>query len=69
MILIGNKCDLKHLRAVREEEAQAFAAKHGLAFLETSAFDSTNVAQAFTDVLGRICKVVQSKHARKEGGA
>ena len=53
---------------MREEEAQAFAAKHGLEFLETSAFDSTNIAQAFTDVLGKICKVVQGKDPRKGGG-
>ena len=30
VMLVGNKSDLRHLRAVREEEAQAFAGKYSL---------------------------------------
>jgi hypothetical protein len=48
---VGNKADLKHLRAVQPEAARQFAEKHGLNFMETSALDSTNVERAFQDIL------------------
>ena len=51
LMLVGNKSDLKHLRAVKTEEASAFAEKNGLAFLETSALDSCNVEIAFHRVV------------------
>ncbi len=51
VILVGNKCDLGHLRAVPSEEAADFAEKNSLSFLETSALDSTNIEQAFENVL------------------
>jgi len=47
IILIGNKSDLDNQRQVSQEEAQAFAQKHGLVFLETSAKTAHNVDQAF----------------------
>lgn len=50
-MLVGNKCDLKHARAVTTEEGAAFAEKNGLSFIETSALDATNVDEAFTQVL------------------
>merc|ERR1711998_530075 len=37
IMLVGNKNDLKHLRAVPAEQARSFADKHGLSFIETSA--------------------------------
>lgn len=42
-MLVGNKCDLKHLRAVQTDVAKAYAEQHSLKFIETSALDSTNV--------------------------
>lgn len=45
--LIGNKCDLHHLKAVNTEEAKEFAEQHSLLFTETSALDATNVEEAF----------------------
>ena len=51
LMLVGNKCDLKHLRAVKTEEASIFAEKNSLAFLETSALDSSNVETAFQRVV------------------
>ena len=48
---VGNKADLKHLRAVQPEAARQFAEKQGLNFMETSALDSTNVERAFQDIL------------------
>merc|ERR1712118_413622 len=43
VLLVGNKSDLKHLRAVSTSEAAEFAEKQGLAAIETSALDATNV--------------------------
>nr|CAD7590027.1 unnamed protein product [Timema genevievae] len=47
IMLVGNKSDLRHLRAVPTDEAKAFAERNGLSFIETSALDSTNVETAF----------------------
>lgn len=51
IMLVGNKSDLRHLRAVPTDEAKAFAEKNGLSFIETSALDSTNVETAFQNIL------------------
>lgn len=51
IMLVGNKSDLRHLRAVPTDEAKAFAEKHTLSFIETSALDSTNVETAFQNIL------------------
>lgn len=61
IMLVGNKCDLRHLRAVQTEEARAFAEKHGLAFIETSARDNTNVEDAFTTLLTEIYGIVRRR--------
>ena len=61
-MLVGNKNDLKHLRAVPPESGAAFAQKKGMAFIETSALDSTNVDLAFQKVLNEIYNRV-SKNA------
>uniref|UniRef100_A0A8B9K8N8 Ras-related protein Rab-11B n=1 Tax=Astyanax mexicanus TaxID=7994 RepID=A0A8B9K8N8_ASTMX len=50
-MLVGNKSDLRHLRAVPTDEARAFAEKNSLSFIETSALDSTNVEEAFKNIL------------------
>jgi small GTP-binding protein len=54
VLLAGNKADLKHLRAVKTDEAAAFAQKNSLAFLETSALEGTNVEKAFEVILNEI---------------
>uniref|UniRef100_A0A668RSD0 small monomeric GTPase n=1 Tax=Oreochromis aureus TaxID=47969 RepID=A0A668RSD0_OREAU len=51
IMLVGNKSDLRHLRAVPTDEARAFAEKNTLSFIETSALDSTNVEEAFKNIL------------------
>jgi len=61
IMLVGNKSDLKHLRAVPTEEAKAFAAENGLSFIETSALDSSNVEGAFQTILTDIYRIVSSK--------
>ena len=54
IMLVGNKSDLKHLRAVPTEEARQFSEKNGLSFIETSALDATNVETAFHNILTEI---------------
>ncbi|CAL9196410.1 ras-related protein RABA1f-like [Musa acuminata AAA Group] len=48
VMVVGNKADLCHIRAVLVEEAQAFASKEKAFFMETSALESINVENAFT---------------------
>jgi len=47
IMLIGNKSDLEHRRAVSTKEGEIFAQENGLVFLETSAKSATNVETAF----------------------
>lgn len=68
VMLVGNKSDLRHLRAVPTTEAQGFAEKHGLSFIETSALDSTNVEGAFQMLLTEIHKGVSRKNNMQSDG-
>ncbi len=43
IMLIGNKSDLAHRRAVSTEEGEQFAKENGLVFMETSAKTAHNV--------------------------
>jgi len=61
IMLVGNKSDLRHLRAVPTDEAKAFAEKNNLSFIETSALDSTNVETAFHNILTEIYRIVSQK--------
>merc|ERR1711920_883243 len=61
IMLVGNKGDLRHLRAVGQDEALAFAEKHGLACIETSALESTNVETAFMRLLSEIFTLMSSR--------
>lgn len=60
IMLVGNKSDLKHLRAVPEEEAKAFAEKNNLNFIEASALDSNNVEVAFEQVLTDVYNILNN---------
>ncbi|CEI85740.1 hypothetical protein G6F70_009617 [Rhizopus microsporus] len=60
-MLVGNKSDLRHLRAVPTEEAKQFASDNGLSFIETSALDATNVDQSFQQILTEIYRIVSNK--------
>uniref|UniRef100_A0A0G4HVC1 Uncharacterized protein n=1 Tax=Chromera velia CCMP2878 TaxID=1169474 RepID=A0A0G4HVC1_9ALVE len=62
ILLVGNKSDLAHLRMVGAEEAAAFAEKHGLACIETSALDATNVEKAFHRILFEIHTLMSKKN-------
>ncbi|CAL5183046.1 unnamed protein product [Lathyrus oleraceus] len=61
IMLIGNKTDLKHLRAVNTEDAQSYAEREGLSFIETSALEATNVEKAFQTILGEIYRIISKK--------
>ncbi|CAM9995862.1 ras-related protein Rab-11A-like [Lampetra fluviatilis] len=69
IMLVGNKSDLRHLRAVTTDEAKAFAENHGLSFIETSALDSTNVEGAFITILTEIYRTVSQHHIPDGGGS
>ncbi|XP_050420799.1 ras-related protein Rab-11A isoform X2 [Adelges cooleyi] len=64
IMLVGNKSDLRHLRAVPSDEARAFAEANNLSFIETSALDSTNVETAFENILTEIYNIVSQKQMR-----
>lgn len=66
LMLVGNKSDLRHLVAVSTEDGKAFAEQESLYFIETSALESTNVENAFTEVLTQIYQIV-SKNAAGTG--
>ncbi|KAJ2000944.1 Rab GTPase ypt31 [Coemansia thaxteri] len=61
IMLVGNKSDLRHLRAVPTDEAKQFATENGLFFIETSALDSSNVEQSFQLILTEIYRIVSNK--------
>jgi len=67
IMLVGNKSDLKHLRAVPTDEAKAFATENGLSFIETSALDASNVESAFQNILTEIYRIVSSKSLESSG--
>ncbi|KAJ3309854.1 Ras- protein yptc6 [Boothiomyces sp. JEL0838] len=68
IMLVGNKCDLKHLRAVPTEDAKEFSSSQNISFIETSALDATNVETSFQNILTEIYKVVSNKALENESG-
>jgi len=54
IMLVGNKTDLKASREVATDIAQRYAQKNGLLYIETSALDGDNIAQAFQQVINEI---------------
>ena len=69
IMLVGNKSDLKHLRAVPQEEATKFAEENSLSFIETSALDSTNVEDAFKNILTSIYRLVSQRNIKADDKA
>lgn len=59
IILVGNKSDLEHRRAVSFEEGSAFAREHGLIFLETSAKTAANVEEVRISLFAFIIYFIQ----------
>jgi Ras-related protein Rab-11A len=67
IMLVGNKTDQRHLRAVPTEDGKTFASENGLSFIETSALEATNVDLAFQNILTSIYQIVSSKSLAEEG--
>ena len=61
IMLVGNKSDLRHLRSVGTDDAQAYCEREGLSFIETSALEATNVEKAFQQILTEIYHIVSKK--------
>ena len=68
IFLIGNKCDLEHLRVVKKEAADRFARENGLSFLETSASERTNVDKAFEWLVKSMHEMAMSTAGGDAGG-
>ncbi|KAI8010044.1 Ras-related protein RABB1b [Camellia lanceoleosa] len=59
IMLIRNKCDLAHRRAISKEEGEQFAKENGLLFLEASAKAAQNVEEAFIKTVAKILQKIQ----------
>lgn len=66
IMLVGNKSDLRHRRAVPTEEAMAFAQANNIAFIETSALDATGVEESFRQILTEIYRLISKKNIGNE---
>jgi len=53
-LLVGNKSDLVHDRAVATREGEAWARSKGMLFLEASAKSDDNVKAVFEEVVAKI---------------
>ncbi|CAF0765190.1 unnamed protein product [Didymodactylos carnosus] len=61
IILIGNKSDQRHIRAVMSDAAKKYADERNIKYIETSALDATNVEQAFRTLIQDIYKQFSEK--------
>ena len=55
--LVGNKIDLADKREVTKEEAENFAKKENIKYIETSAVKNMNVTDVFTSLINNIYQV------------
>lgn len=61
VLVVGNKCDLKHLREISEEEGTLFAENNSVTTVETSALDATNIDKAFQLLLTGIYEGMKAR--------
>ena len=61
MVLVGNKCDLRHRRKVEFELAKSQATKYGIPYIETSAKERIGVEEAFYTLVRGIRKKRNAK--------
>ena len=55
--LVGNKIDLENERQITKEEAEDFAKKENIKYIETSAIKNMKVTEAFTSLLNSIYQI------------
>lgn len=65
VIIIGNKSDLKHLRMVEKKRGNQYAIDQDMLFMETSALDSTNVNEAFEELVKHVYDGVKKKEKER----
>eukprot|EP00005_Dracoamoeba_jomungandri_P002386 CAMPEP_0174250142 /NCGR_PEP_ID=MMETSP0439-20130205/405_1 /TAXON_ID=0 /ORGANISM="Stereomyxa ramosa, Strain Chinc5" /LENGTH=206 /DNA_ID=CAMNT_0015330135 /DNA_START=65 /DNA_END=685 /DNA_ORIENTATION=+ len=54
VMLVGNKTDLNHVRAVTTQQGEDYAKAEQLSFIETSALDGSKVTEAFEKIIEEI---------------
>lgn len=59
ILLVANKTDLKESQAVSSSDAEAYAERNGIGFIETSALNSTNITEAFVRLATKVHEKVK----------
>jgi small GTP-binding protein len=62
LLFLGNKSDLRDGRVVAASEAQLFAQRHTLEYIETSALNATNITETFV----RLANAIHEKVLKNE---
>jgi len=60
VFLVGNKCDLVDQRQIPLDQAENFAKSQGIKYIETSAFDGTNINEVFMRAANDIIRKMQA---------
>jgi hypothetical protein len=60
-VLLGNKTDLNHMRAVTEVKARNYAAENSFLDLNVSAKSGDKVDLVFTQIAAALCGVIMQK--------
>ena len=68
ILLVGNKSDLEDQRQVGVQQAQDFADKHRLEYIETSAFNGSNIKESFTRLAYGIANRVANGQIQMNSG-
>ncbi|OHT17392.1 Ras family protein [Tritrichomonas foetus] len=61
ILLVGNKTDLTDSRTVSAGDAEAYAERNGIDFIETSALAATNVTEAFIRLAAKVHEKVKKR--------
>ncbi|KAM3129077.1 Ras- protein yptc6 [Paramecium bursaria] len=64
IMMVGNKIDKSDQKVVRTDEASQFCEQNKIAFIETSALESTNVDQAFQKIVTEIYNTIGQKQTK-----
>jgi len=65
-VLVGNKCDLRHRREVKQEEGAAVARAWGVPFFETSAKTKVNHEECFYELVREVRKEQEKLKLKKK---